>query len=998
MHCVSRRRAAVWFVAVLMGVLSGAVQAAVIGDDPDSGSYLEDVGGLLVLHLKGTPEQMGRAHGRLLADQVKTVANALDRTLDRVMSAAEQTAASQAARPHLNARYVAEVQAIAAGANEVLGEGTVDAERLLELHSWDEIARNSMDHGAGAHFAALTGATSDGHVLLGTDFVNEPALRRGVQDGAVVIVYEPDQGHTFCVVSWAGFAGAMVGVNSQGLAVSEVSFPARGQREDGTPMAFLIRRVLESASNVPEAEQILASARRTTASTILVADGVDQSAIRAFESNANQFVSFTEGDPDESHDYTLARKSTHVVINLDELGFPVPLDLPDLPNDLPVNVSAPLPNAIVRSGWFAHYGAGSLQEQQCLWVITDGAEDPDFDFLDLSGLPVTYKWPSLDIAIMVDRILSGRARELISDGLIGILDSFVPGWDIDLAHPDNAAPARYWSLSDALEGQLGSLNADVAVEILSGPRQDVSVDVLIDPGSLHAVVIDATTMSLRVATAAPKDSIPNEDASYQPFRAFEFSAYATYPLTITTTPAGGEVFVDGQSWGAAPQTRRVLAGQYEISFGDLAGYAKPSDRIATVGTSGATVTGDYERRYAVVVTKEGQGSVEPNGGAFAPGTLVAFEATPSSGWQFVGWSGALSGSNPSQELTINGDVLITATFEPIPPDQHQLTVLQRGQGTVVPSTGSYQQGAVASLEATPAQGWYFLGWEEDASGKNPNIQITMNTDKIVRAVFGQGPYAVRATIEGQGEVGPLKDGYQEDEAVEVYATPAEGWHFVGWSGDVSGEAPWTGFTVRGDVAITARFAQNPAGQSALTVQVDGNGQVTPSSGLYATGSQVSLSAVADACNAFTEWMGDIESTDPNIQLTLNGNRVVRAVFESRGSYSLTVDVQGQGSVISTPPGGEHECGSQVTLEAVVGEAAPNWEFLRWQGDVPEGTHENPLTITMDRDKEVLAVFVQKAAPADSSQGAPCCGGAAPPMMAMLMVACVLMTSKVRRLR
>ncbi len=992
-------RVRLWLASCLIASMSCAAHAVILERDAESGSFLEEVNGLLVLHLKGTPEQMGRAHGRLMAGEIQTVVNALGRTMDREMSAAEQSATSVAARPYVDERYIREVQAIAEGANEILGEGTIDSERLLELHSWDEICRNRMDRGAGLHFAALSGATSNGHVIVGVDFVDEQCVRRGVQDGAVVIVYEPDQGHTFCTVAWAGFAGAMVGVNSQGIVLSEVSFPARGQRDDGTPMVFRMREVLESAATIAQAEQQLGSGRRTTASTVIVADGVGQSAIRAFESNKDQFVAFGEGDPAEDHDYTLVRKSTPVVINLDELGFPVNLNLPDTANDLDVTVSKALPNAIVRAGSFVHHtGTGSLQEQQALWAMTEGAEDPDFYFLDLSGLPVTYKWPSLDIVIMVDRILAGRARELLSGGLIGILDQFVPGWDIDLAHPDNAAPARYWALSSEVESQLGSLDAAAARQILSGPRQDVNVDVLIDPNTLHAVVIDATTLEVWVAKAAPHGTEPTPDASYQPFKRFNFADFATYPLTVKTVPTGAEVFVDGTNWGPSPRTRRVRAGQHEISFGELTGYAKPSDRIITVDTSGATVTGTYERRYSVVVTVDGEGSVNPNGGAFPPGEVVTFEATPSPGWQFAGWGEGLSGSDPTQQLTINTDVLITATFEPIPPDLNLLTVLTRGEGSVSPATGTHAKGSVVSLKATPAQGWYFLGWEEDASGKDPDIEVTLNTDKVVRAVFGRGPHALDVDVVGQGEVTPLKDGYAEGEYARLFATPAEGWYFVGWSGAASGAAPTVGLTMTGDAAVTATFAQNPAGKSALTVQVDGNGQVEPMSGLVDTGVQVSLSATADECNAFVEWTGDIESTDPDIQVTMNQNRVVRAVFESRSTYALTIDVQGQGSVLTTPSGDQHDCGIDVTLEAVVGEAAPEWEFLEWKGDVPEGTNGNPLTVTMDRDREILAVFVQKIAPAGDGTGAPCCGGAAPPMMTLLLVACMLMTAKVRRRR
>lgn len=65
-------------------------------------------------------------------------------------------------------------------------------------------------------------------------------------------------------------------------------------------------------------------------------------------------------------------------------------------------------------------------------------------------------------------------------------------------------------------------------------------------------------------------------------------------LMIDTSPVKGEVFVDGVSWGVAPQSRSLNPGTYTVSFGDLAGYTKPPPQTAVV-TEGQTTTviGEY---------------------------------------------------------------------------------------------------------------------------------------------------------------------------------------------------------------------------------------------------------------------------------------------------------------------------------------------------------------------------------------------------------------------
>ncbi|MBN1345859.1 MAG: hypothetical protein JXQ73_24425 [Phycisphaerae bacterium] len=955
-------------------------------------SYLETVGGLRVLHLKGASAEMGYAHGYLLAQEVKTVYDALGQAFRREMTEQEQAAIAADARPYIPARFIQEVQAIAAGANDALGTQAIDADRLLVLHSWDEIINQRMDRGATAHFAALGGGTADGDVIVGVDYVDETAIRRGVQNGAVLIVYEPPTGHTFAAVSWAGFAGAMVGINSQGLVISECRFPAQDQRMDGVPLPFQVRSALETCADVASTEALFKSTRRTVTANVLVADGVGQSAVRVFEFSKSGFQIFREGDPNEDHTYTVQARGTPLTINIEDLSFD--LNMPEVGQDVQWVASKPLPNAIVRTGGFVHHtGATPLQSYQAKWAMGFVSTDPDFDFLDITGLPVQYPYPSLDLVYMIDTILAGRARELVP-GYAGILDIVVPGWDLDLYHPDSAAPSRYAAMQALLEQRLGSLDEVGAAIILGKGVTPEWLDVLRDPNSLHAVVFNASTMEMWVAVAPPTGSSGKPDASYQTYWKCDFGAVATYPLEVKTTPVKGEVRVDGTSWGKAPVTKRVKPGQYIVSFQKVDGYISPPDQIVTVGIDGASITGTYQVARTLTVEVSGQGAVDPSGGDYVTGTKVTLKATPAKGWHFVKWSGSVSGSDTTVSLTMNADKKVVATFAENPPNTFTLATEVIGQGTVQPSNGFYDSGDAVTLTATPASGWQLMRWEGDASGTSLTTQVTFNTDKSVRAIFGTGPYRFDVSVVGQGSVDPPTGGYDLGDVVPIYATPADGWHFVRWSGDVAGLQPSTSITVEGDTAVTARFEANPAGKSSLTVHVEGPGAVDPGSGLHDTGDVVTLTAEPAQFSAFVRWTGAVESTDPTITFAMDKDKTVRAVFEQKLQCVLTVEIQGEGDVLLSPTGGAYPCGTEVTLEAVVQEASPVWEFLKWQGDVD--SQENPLTITVQRDTKILAVFSQKSIP-DNSPG---CFAAPPaPMVAgLLLMGGYLMTGRIRRIR
>jgi len=68
----------------------------------------------------------------------------------------------------------------------------------------------------------------------------------------------------------------------------------------------------------------------------------------------------------------------------------------------------------------------------------------------------------------------------------------------------------------------------------------------------------------------------------------------TGTLSISTTPVSGEVFVNGASWGTAPQSQVVAVASYTVSFGAVAGYTPPISVLATVVADTTTsITGIY---------------------------------------------------------------------------------------------------------------------------------------------------------------------------------------------------------------------------------------------------------------------------------------------------------------------------------------------------------------------------------------------------------------------
>ncbi|WP_435263065.1 InlB B-repeat-containing protein [Tenacibaculum sp. nBUS_03] len=77
----------------------------------------------------------------------------------------------------------------------------------------------------------------------------------------------------------------------------------------------------------------------------------------------------------------------------------------------------------------------------------------------------------------------------------------------------------------------------------------------------------------------------------------------------------------------------------------------------------------YVERTLTINATNGTVATNPNpnnNGAYADGTVVTLTATPDTGYQFDGWSGALAGTTNPSNITMDADKTVTATFSLIP--------------------------------------------------------------------------------------------------------------------------------------------------------------------------------------------------------------------------------------------------------------------------------------------------------------------------------------------
>jgi len=218
---------------------------------------------------------------------------------------------------------------------------------------------------------------------------------------------------------------------------------------------------------------------------------------------------------------------------------------------------------------------------------------------------------------------------------------------------------------------------------------------------------------------------------------------------------------------------------------------------------------------------------------------------------------------------------------------------------------------------------------------------------------GQFTLSVMAVGSGVVMVDPAQGAHDPDTQVTLTAQADEGWHFTGWSGDLSGSENPATITMDSDKEVTATFMN----QFTLDVMTVGNGAVTldPEGGVYDEGTVVTLTATPDEDWGFGEWSDDVMGSQNPAVIVMDGDKTVTATFTEvmGGQFTLSVTTEGSGIVMLEPPAGVYDDGTDVILEAI---PDSGWRFSEWSGDLSDTG--NPATVTMDADKVITAIFTE----------------------------------------
>ena len=229
--------------------------------------------GLTVIRLKGSPFDMGYASGKLLQDQMKTLE---DEFLVMIHSYVPQEWKLKIPQGLRHVPQPAAERLCFAGGSAPKFTGQPPAART-RIQNWEftTTACSSVHHAA--HDIS--------YMMIDNPLISKAgctALAPGQRDSEwpphhrtqlrleaaevfsrdrIVIMCEPDGGIPFISLSWASMAGVVSGMNRAGISVTISGAPSSPPGETATPVAMVARDVLQKATTLTNALDIIRSTR-----------------------------------------------------------------------------------------------------------------------------------------------------------------------------------------------------------------------------------------------------------------------------------------------------------------------------------------------------------------------------------------------------------------------------------------------------------------------------------------------------------------------------------------------------------------------------------------------------------------------------------------------------------------------------------------------------------------------------------------------------------------
>ena len=257
--------------------------------------------------------------------------------------------------------------------------------------------------------------------------------------------------------------------------------------------------------------------------------------------------------------------------------------------------------------------------------------------------------------------------------------------------------------------------------------------------------------------------------------------------------------------------------------------------------------------------------------------MATLTATANTGYTFVSWNDG--NSNAMRTVEVTGDAEYNAIFTQGGVTMYTVTVVSENPllGSVT-GGGTFPEGAVTQISATPSSSARFVSWD-DGNTDNPRT-ITVTGDVTYTAKFEALPNYTITVVSADPTMGSATGGgtFMEGTVINISATPLTGYYFIGWD-DGNADNPRS-ITVTQDATYIAQFASTPVQTFSLTVICNSAEGSTVGSGTYTAGSTATIAAIPNSGFEFDKWNDG--NTDNPRQVVVNSAMTFVAFFKGTG--------------------------------------------------------------------------------------------------------------------
>ncbi len=258
--------------------------------------------GLWELYIEGNPFELGVINGILATELVQAQEDAFVDQI-KVMIPSESYLKflkyflawfNKDLDTYIAHEYLLEIYGISAFASQNYGFIGQKYDRILNYHAAHDIghALQNMNLVKCTAFGVWDERSSDSSLLIGRNF--DFYVGDAFAENKIIAFVNPDQGYKFASITWAGMIGVVSGMNEKGLTVSlnsaksDIPFGAR------TPVSIIAREVLQYASNIEEAFEIISARKSFVSESFLIGSATDHKAV-VIEKSTDNTVLFDPG-------------------------------------------------------------------------------------------------------------------------------------------------------------------------------------------------------------------------------------------------------------------------------------------------------------------------------------------------------------------------------------------------------------------------------------------------------------------------------------------------------------------------------------------------------------------------------------------------------------------------------------------------------------------------------------------------------------------------------